>query len=81
MEKFTFTGQINLSLENIDLYDLLKNMTENDYKSFCKVHRAAGITKINNVEGMINVESIGGNLFVQHYKIQQGLKITVMKNL
>lgn len=71
MEKFTFQGNINLPVEQIDLHDWLINITENDYKSFSKAHRAFGLTKIDGVEGMINVESIGGNLLVQHYKIQE----------
>ncbi len=74
MEKFTFTGNINLPVEKIDLYEWLVNITGNDYKSFSKAHRAIGITKIDDVESMINVESIGGNLLVQHYKIQQKQK-------
>ena len=74
MEKFSFTGEINVPVEQINLYEWLINITENDYKSFSKAHRAIGITKIDNVESMINVESIGGNLLVQHYKIQQKQK-------
>ncbi|MFC3366343.1 hypothetical protein ACFOG5_24475 [Pedobacter fastidiosus] len=47
MEKFTFQGNINLPVEQIDLYDWLINITENDYKSFSKAHRALGLTKID----------------------------------
>jgi len=71
MDKFIFSGQINVPIERIDLYEWLINITENDYKNFSKAHRAIGRTKIDNVDGMINVESIGGNLLVQHYKIKQ----------
>jgi len=74
MEKFTNTGVINLPAGKIDLYEWLINISENDYKSFSKAHLAVGITKIDNVESMINIESIGGNLLVQHYKIQQKQK-------
>lgn len=74
MEKFSYTGIINLPAEKIDLYEWLINITEQDYKSFSKAHIAVGLTKIDNIESMINVESIGGNLLVQHYQIQQKQK-------
>lgn len=74
MEKFTYTGIINLPAEKIDLYQWLVNITEHDYKSFSTGHIAIGLTKIDNVESMINVESIGGNLLVQHYRIQNKQK-------
>ncbi|MGY3052969.1 hypothetical protein ACVWYG_001166 [Pedobacter sp. UYEF25] len=71
MENFIFEGIVNLPLAQIDLRQWLMELTENDYKSFSKAHKAIGITKIDGVESMINIESIGGNLLIQHYKIQE----------
>ena len=74
MEQFTFTCTIALPSQQIDLYKWLINITENDYKGFSTAHRAIGRTIMDGVEGMINVESIGGNLLIQHYKIKQKQK-------
>ncbi|MES2829800.1 MAG: hypothetical protein V4687_16700 [Bacteroidota bacterium] len=74
MEKFIFTGDIHLPVQQIDLYEWFLGITENDYKKFSKAHIAVGLTRIDGVESMVNVESIGGNLLVQHYQLQQKQK-------
>src|SRR5262249_9735021 len=39
-----------------------------DYQACAKGHRGAGVSSDEQGRGMINVESIGGNLIVQHYR-------------
>jgi hypothetical protein len=69
MKRFNSSSIINLPISQINLYDWLISMSENDYKSCSKAHKAVGLVTIDNVEGMINVENIGGQLLIQHYKI------------
>ncbi|MFZ1790885.1 MAG: hypothetical protein WAT92_21350 [Saprospiraceae bacterium] len=69
MKKFTSSSTINLAASQINLYEWLISMSENDYKNCSKSHKALGLVTIDNVEGMINVENLGGQLLIQHYKM------------
>lgn len=69
MKLLSYSTTIQLPVEKIDLYKWLVNLSEKDYKSCAKGHRAIGLFKNENREGMVNVESIGGNLLIQHYSI------------
>ncbi|HEY8275801.1 MAG TPA: hypothetical protein VIG52_02260 [Methyloceanibacter sp.] len=42
-------------------------MTDRDYQACSRSHRAAGTFREGGTFGMVNVESIGGHLLVQHY--------------
>jgi hypothetical protein len=55
------------SSEEIDLEAWLFALTDSDYQACAKGHQGAGVFRDEQGRGIINVESIGGNLIVQHY--------------
>ena len=63
--KFSHEVTISIAAERIDLPDWLFNLSEEDYATCQRGHRAIGV--VGTRAGMINVESIGGSLLVQHY--------------
>jgi hypothetical protein len=54
--------------DEIDLEAWLFELSDADYQTCAKGHRGAGVFADEQGRGMINVESIGGNLIVQHYR-------------
>jgi hypothetical protein len=66
--KFTQHTVINAPVEEVDLEDWLFTMSDSDYQGAAKGHRAAGTFTTDGVRGMVNVESMGGTLIIQHYK-------------
>jgi hypothetical protein len=59
---------VAVSSDQIDLEAWLSGLTDADYRACAKGHRGAGASTDEQGRGMINVESIGGNLIVQHYR-------------
>jgi hypothetical protein len=53
--------------DRIDLVQWLSTMTDGEYQSCSRSHRAAGTFREGNTFGMVNVEAIGGHLLIQHY--------------
>ena len=53
--------------DRIDLADWLATLSDQDYQNCSRGHRAAGTFREAGTLGMVNVESIGGHLLVQHY--------------
>jgi hypothetical protein len=51
----------------IDLARWLSTMSDSDYQACSRGHRAAGTFREGATFGMVNVESIGGHLLIQHY--------------
>ncbi|MBZ4487265.1 hypothetical protein LQ938_00405 [Microbacterium sp. cx-55] len=64
---FTQSTRIDISINEIDVPTWLFQMTDADYAEASIAHRALGTWERGDTRGMINVESIGGHLFVQHY--------------
>ena len=64
------TAQVTLNepSDQIDLEAWLFGLSDSDYQSCAKGHQGAGVFNDEQGRGMINVESIGGNLIVQHYR-------------
>ena len=58
---------IDLPVETINLPDWLFTLSEADYFSCAHGHRAIGMLGGAQRTGMVNVESIGGSLLIQHY--------------
>ena len=58
---------IDLPVEAINLPDWLFTLSEADYSSCAHGHRAIGMLGGAQRTGMVNVESIGGSLLIQHY--------------
>jgi len=69
METYQFSTLIQVPVEAVNLYEWLINLSDQEYQSFAVAHRAMGLIREDDAEGVINVEDIGGNLLIQHYKI------------
>ena len=54
--------------DQVDLEGWLFGLSDSDYQACAKGHQAAGTFADEHGRGMVNVESIGGNLIVQHYR-------------
>jgi hypothetical protein len=59
---------LDVSGDELDLEAWLFALSDADYQACAKGHRGAGASADENGRGMINVESIGGHLIVQHYR-------------
>ena len=59
---------LNAPSDEIDLEAWLFGLSDADYQTCAKGHQGAGVFTDAQGRGMINVESIGGNLIVQHYR-------------
>jgi len=54
--------------EEIDLGTWIFGLSDRDYRACAKGHHGAGTYTDENGRGMVNVESVGGHLIVQHYR-------------
>jgi hypothetical protein len=68
--KFSHEVSIPLSEDLINLPVWLFELTEQDYADCARGHRAIGVIGGAKRLGMVNVESIGGTLIIQHYATQ-----------
>src|SRR5262245_41410757 len=59
---------LNVAGDEIDLEGWLFALSDADYQGCAEGHRGAGVFDDEQGRGMINVESIGGHLIVQHYR-------------
>jgi hypothetical protein len=59
---------LNQPINEIDLEAWLFELSDGDYQACARGHRGAGVFNDEQGCGMINVESIGGHLIVQHYQ-------------
>jgi hypothetical protein len=57
---------------DIDLESWLFALSDEDYQACARGHRAAGVFTDEHGRGSVNVESIGGNLLIQHYRLVRG---------
>src|SRR5262245_66257272 len=62
------TARVKLDAADVDLGAWLFGLSDADYQACARGHRGAGVSRDEQGRGMINVESIGGNLIVQHYR-------------
>jgi hypothetical protein len=65
--KSTSQAEINHPASRIDLMEWLSTLSDRDYQACSRSHRAAGTFREAGTLGMVNVESVGGHLLVQHY--------------
>ena len=75
------TAQVTLDApsDEIDVEAWLFGLSDLDYQACAKGHRGAGVFADEQGRGMINVESIGGNLIVQHYRsVRAGRSVVEM---
>ena len=59
---------LNVPSDEIDLEAWLFWLSDADYQACAKGHHGAGAFADEHGRGMVNVESIGGHLIVQHYR-------------
>lgn len=59
---------IEARTDDIDLEEWIFGLSDTDYQACARGHRAAGVFADQRGRGSINVESIGGNLIIQHYR-------------
>ena len=69
--KATSQIEIDCPAQDIDLALWLSTMSDGDYQGCSRAHRAAGTFREGGSFGMVNVESVGGHLLVQHYLAAQ----------
>ena len=64
------TAHVTLSepSDQIDLEAWFFALSDSDYQACAKSHQGAGFFHDEQGRGMVNVESPGGNLIVQHYR-------------
>ena len=66
---------INAPIEFVDIADWVFTLPDNEYQRCSPAHIAAGFTTSDDGRRMsLNVETIGGNLMVQHYVEDVGEK-------
>jgi hypothetical protein len=63
----TAHATVDAPCDEVDLADWLFSLSDSDYQACAGGHRGAGVFADELWRGMINVESIGGHLIVQHY--------------
>jgi len=64
----TSTAIINAPIEFVDIADWVFTLPDAEYQRCSTAHIAAGFTTSDDGRRMsLNVETIGGNLMVQHY--------------
>lgn len=71
--KSAWETSINHPEDRIDLVTWLSTLSDRDYQACSRAHRAAGTFREGETLGMVNVESVGGNLLVQHYRMTKAL--------
>ena len=57
---------VNEPSEEIDLETWIFGLSDEDYQACAKGHHGAGTYADHHGRGMVNVESVGGHLIVQH---------------
>jgi hypothetical protein len=62
---------INHPAERVNLARWISTLSDHDYQACSRAHRAAGTFREGGTLGMVNVESVGGNLLVQHYRAEK----------
>jgi hypothetical protein len=66
--KFSYDAAIDAAPDSIDLGAWLFAMTDAEYLACSPGHRAMGINGGSARLGVLNVESVGGALMIQHYR-------------
>jgi hypothetical protein len=64
----TSTVTIDEPIDEIDLAAWIFGLSDEDYQACAKGHHGAGTYQDEQGRGMVNVESVGGHLIVQHYR-------------
>lgn len=68
--RVTNSFEIALPKEAIDLYQWVTEMNDADYASYARGHKAMGSYFKDGHLNMVNVETIGNEMIVQHYVLR-----------
>jgi hypothetical protein len=68
----TANTELDVPCADIDLESWLFGLSDEEYQACARGHRAAGVFTDDHGRGSVNVESIGGNLLIQHYRLVRG---------
>ena len=68
--RYTARFPVNLPIDKIDLYKWVTEMSNADYLSYSKAHKALGSFFKDNVFYTVNVENIGNETIVQNYEMK-----------
>ena len=72
--KFTRTFGVNLPIGQCDIYKWVTEMSPEEYETFAPAHRAMGSYSRGGEFYEVNVECIGTDMLVQHYKLVEHSK-------
>ena len=72
--RYSHEASIPVAAGAIDLAQWLFDLSEADYGACARGHRAIGVVGGDRRSGMVNVESIGGSLLIQHYATRLAAK-------
>ena len=64
----TAHATLDVPSARVDLENWLFSLSDEEYQACARGHRAAGVFTDEFGPGSVNVESIGGNLIIQHYR-------------
>ncbi len=64
----TSHATLDVPSREIDLESWLFGLSDEEYQACARGHRAAGVFADEYGRGTVNVEAIGGNLLIQHYR-------------
>jgi hypothetical protein len=64
----TSRATLDVPSNEVDLAGWIFGLSDDEYQACARGHRAAGSFNDEQGRGTINVESIGGNLIIQHYR-------------
>ena len=80
--KFTHEVSLPANAEAVDLSEWLFGLSEADYARCAHGHRAVGVLGGAARSGMVNVESIGGSLLIQHYatRVAERHRVTMVSD-
>ncbi|GIH24969.1 hypothetical protein Aph01nite_32790 [Acrocarpospora phusangensis] len=67
--KHTAYSTLDVPHEEIDLESWVLGLSDEDYQACARGHHGAGSYRDERGRGTVNVESVGGSLIVQHYRI------------
>ncbi|PRY36859.1 hypothetical protein [Umezawaea tangerina] len=69
--RYVAQAVLDAPVERVDLAEWLFTLTDAEYRAAARGHHAAGVSVDDRGRGTVNVESVGGNLLVQHYRAER----------
>ena len=72
--KHTAYATVDAPNPEIDLENWLFGLSDDEYQACARGHHGAGTFTDEEGRGMVNTESVGGNLIIQHYRVVRAEK-------